>query len=539
MRQRLLSRPWLLEVLLVGILTAGALALRLYRLSDIPPGFQGDEGAFGLEAQKIAHGELLGVWTPVTLGHATGHLYWTAFLFKLAGSSVFMVRLAMALLGTFTVPVAYLLFRLLFSARVGFLAAALIAFSFWHLVYSRAGWTIVPAVFLLLLSLYLFFLGWRRGRWLLFVIGGIFLGFGFYTHKNFPFYYAGVWIFLLPRVHFGASFTERRGTLLFLIASLLVAIPFLVFFFQHQEVFTARLKIESFFERPPYQAAHGIWEKATVVGGRIKEVLLYVHNPVPRDHVDGTGGKALLDRVSESLFWLGFLITVVRIRRPAYQLVLVGLLAGVVPALLVVTGEQRRLMGAMPFVMVCIALGIDTGLQILSWSLTEFKNTGIIPFPPWEKGGWRDFYQAVGRGAAGIALAGFLAFFSFTNITYYFRAWANDSTVKWVYVYDFVTAIDYLKTLDQDTYVYFYSDRWSYNYETRQFLLPGMKGEDRSKEFGRAVNLERINSGKVVYILMRDYTSLALKLAHLYPWGNYHEVRDSDGSLIFAAYVLG
>ena len=529
-KQRLLAHPWLSEVLLVGALTAAALALRLYRLVDIPPGFHGDEGAFGLEALKIARGEWLGIWTPVTLGDPIGNLYWMAFLFKLGDPSIFTVRLGAVLMGALTVPVAYLLFRLLFSRQVAFLTAALIAFSSWHLVFSRGGWGAnVMIVFVLLLSLYLYFLGWRRGNWLLFVVGGILMGFGFYIHKSFPIYYGGIWVFFLLRVYFGASFRERGGAWLFLFSSLLAAIPFLVFFFQNQELFTERLKIESFFERPPFQTAEGLGEQARIVGDRIKEVFLFVHNTVPRDFVDGTGGRPLLHRATESFFWLGILTTIIRIRQPAYQLVAIGLLAGSVPAMLVVTGEQRRLLATMPFVMVSVALGLTTALQLLSWLLSRTNQVARQA----------QAYQALGRGAASLGLAGFLAFFSFNHTTYFFKDWAFDAPVKWVYVNDLVTGINYLKTLDEDTYVYFYAHRWSYNYETRQFLLPEMRGEDRSNEFGGSVTLERRHDGKVAYLLIRDYALLAPQIQGLYPGGEYQEVRDSDGSLIFAAYTLG
>jgi hypothetical protein len=513
----------------VGALTAGALALRVYALSSIPPGFHGDEAAFGLEAQKIAQGDWLGVWTPVTLGHPTGHLYWTAFLFKLAGSSVFTVRLAMALLGAFTVPVAYLLFRRLFSPRVGFVTASLIAFSSWHLVYSRAGWTIVPALFLLLLSLHLFFLGRERGRWVILALGGVVLGLGFYTHKNFPFYYAGLWAFFLPRVFFGPSLRERRGAWLFLACSFIVGIPFFDFLVRHQGDFVARFELESFFRQPAFFTAHGLWEKALVMARRIGEVFLYLHNAVPRDFVDGAGERPLLDRATEAFFVLGLLAALVRLREPATQVVLIGLLAGFVPSMLVVGGEQRRLLGAMPFVMLCAALGLEAGLQLLRWLLNKL---GQSLRQPAVAGGLR-------RGATSLGVAGFLAFFSFTNMTYYFNRWATEFPVKWVYGYDLVRAIDHLKTLDEDTHVYFYSNRWSYDYETRQFLLPTMRGEDRSDEFGGGTSLERRHQSPVVYVLLEGYFGLAPELQTRYPGGDYREARDSDGRLIFIAYRLG
>ncbi|MBI2866907.1 MAG: glycosyltransferase family 39 protein [Chloroflexi bacterium] len=526
MDRRLLSRPLFWETCLLIALTGGALALRLYRLGDLPPGMHGDEAAFALEAVKITHGDLLGIWTPVTLGHATGHLYWTAFIFKLSHPSVFTLRLTMALLGAATVPVAYLLIREMFSKRVAFITAALIAFSSWHLTYSRAGWTIVPAALVLLLGLYFFVRGWRSDSWRHMVIGGIILGLGFYTHKNFPFYFAGVWALLLPRLLFDRSKAKRASLGIFLLYSFLSALPFLIFFLTHRSIFSERLHLESFFNGPAYTAAHGFWSKAKVFLDRVREVLLYVHNPVPVDGVDGVGGRPLLGRIAESFFWLGFLATLIRLRRMQYQFIIVGLFAGVIPVFLVLTGEQRRLLATMPFIMLCIALGLDTSLRVLAGGYQRLARVGPLQRIP----------RLAGGAAAALGIAGFLAFFSFTNVTYYFKDWVTSYDVKWAYSYDLVRVIERLKTFDQDTYVYFYSERWSYDYETRRFLLPGMQGEDRSLEFGGDGGIDRRHEGKVVYVFMGEYVRLGEQVLQRFqqaepyePYFEAHEEWDTDG----------
>ncbi|MBI4200591.1 MAG: glycosyltransferase family 39 protein [Chloroflexi bacterium] len=526
------SRSLLREAILLTGLTAVALALRLYRLEAIPPGFHGDEAAFGMEAARIARGEWIGIWTGVTLGHPTGHLYWTALLVKVFGPSVFSVRLAMALVGTLTVPAAYLLLRQLFSFRVAFTASAFIAFSFWHLVYSRAGWTIAPAVLLLLLSLACLFRSWQRGSWPFAIAGGILLGLGFYTHKNFPFYYAGVWAFGLARIVLDRSVARRQLTGVFLLLSVVAAAPFLDFLAGNYGLFLQRLKLESFFEQPFFQNAPGVLGKAGATMLRVLEVLFLFHFWTPVDYVDGTGGRPLMGVVLSAFFWLGLVVTARRLKEPAYQLLAIGWLAGSLPPMLAVTGEQRRLLGAMPFMMAYAALGLEAA--ILWGTRLAIKLKG------WARE--RQGRERLLRASANVGLTLFLLSFAITNASYYFVSWPASYQAKLTYAFDLVKAIEYLKAHGSGAYVYFYADRWSFNYETRQFLLPGLPGEDRSTQFGGDGTLERRHSGKVVYVLLGEYTRLADDLRALYPEGpdegnDFYEARDTDGRAIFAALV--
>ncbi len=521
--------PQVWEAVPVVPLTALALTVRLYGLAQSPPGLHGDEANFGMEAMRIASGQWLGAWSPVNLGHPTGHMYFMALVIKLSHPSIFTVRLATAIMGTLSIPVAYGLFRLLFAPRVALPATALLALSFWHVAQSRMGWAMAPAVSIFLASLYLFFLGWRTSRQRYFVLSGIFLGLGFYIHKSYPFYYVGMWAFTLPRAFYGASLTERRGALWCLLASLASAAPFLGFFLRNQDHLMDLFRLQSFFETEAYRSAEGLVGKLLALGDRAKDILLYLHNPVPWDGADGTGGFPLLDRATESFFWLGLLVALLRLRKPAYQLVAFAALVGFVPSMMVIDGQARRVLGALPFVMAIAAIGLDVGVQALLGAVRRLS----------EATQWRLDYRAVGAGVAVLGVGGFLSYFGYINTDYYFGRWTSDSAVKWTYVYDLVKAMEYVKTLNNGTFVYFYSDRWSYNYETRRFLAPDVPGEDRSQRFAGEVSLERQHGGSVVYLLMRGYLELVPQLQELYPGGSYYEARDSDGEVLFAAYSPG
>lgn len=518
------------DVVVLLALTLAAAAIRLVQLSDIPSGFAGDEAAFGLEARRIAHGDFIGLWSNVTLGHPSGHLYITALFFKVGGESIFTIRLVMALIGALTIPMAYLLFRQLFPFAISFTAAALITVSSWHLFYSRSGWTIVPAIFVLVSGLYLFFRGVKSDNWRILVFGGLVLGLGFYTHKNFPFYFAGVWAFLGPKLIFDKSIVTKRHVAIFLGSSLISAGPFLIFFLLNRDIFSERFQMESFFRSEAFLSAGSLFGKILAFLDRVKDVVMYIFNPVPVDGVDAVGGRPLLDMVTRIFFLVGLLWTVFTIKRTSSQMTLALLIAGIIPATLVLTGEQRRLTGAMPSIMLCSAIGIERSFVLISSAVS--------------KGSLRinELFSRYSRATYALATACFLGYFAFINLNYYFKVWADDPNVKWSYNEELLRVNNYLESSDKDTYVYFYSDRWSFSYEPIQFLLPGLRGEDRAKEFGGDGTMVRKHKGKVVYVFVGEYgrsieyipAQYEVSESYAQHFGRYYEERDENGTLLFA-----
>lgn len=120
---------------------------------------------------------------------------------------------------------------------------------------------------------------------------------------------------------------------------------------------------------------------------------------------------------------------------------------------------------------------------------------------------------------------------------YYFNDLMRRPFTAWVFGTDLVGAIQHLRSLDGSTRVYFYSGRWSYNYEVRRFLLPGMAGEDRSREYGR-LSLDRQGAGPAVYLFMPPYLPMGAEIAVAQPGGQYQEVRDKEGRVLFSSYLL-
>ena len=81
--------------------------------------------------------------------------------------------------------------------------------------------------------------------------------------------------------------------------------------------------------------------------------------------------------------------------------------------------------------------------------------------------------------------------------------------------------------------VYFYSDRWSFDYETVRYLTSDRPSEDRSRRFGQTTGLEPDRTRDIAYVFMDPYRGLIDEVAALYPGGDRF-----DGGSSYQAYVL-
>ncbi len=132
---------WLISILII------AAALRMFNLGQLPFGFHNDEVMNGYVGRFILENgrDLYGNSWPILYFDNFGDypnvipMYLSGLFTYVFGVSEFGVRFPIALAGTLTVGVVYLICRWLFHERkVAILAAAALAIMPWHLVLSRA-----------------------------------------------------------------------------------------------------------------------------------------------------------------------------------------------------------------------------------------------------------------------------------------------------------------------------------------------------------------------------------------------------------------
>lgn len=227
---RLFRRPefWALVITLL------AFFLRVWQLESVPPGWRDDELIETLViSQNILDGEL-SFYYPDASGHEALYHVLNALFLGWFGPGGLGIRLLSAFAGTLAVPATYALGRRLFGAPVGLTAAALLAVSFWGLMYSRVG---IRHVLTPVLATLAFLAFWRAiqsraGRsgqriYLDFALAGLFLGLGIHSYfasRGTPLVLAAFAVFLLL---FAPSIFRRnwRGMLLTLAVTVLVALP--------------------------------------------------------------------------------------------------------------------------------------------------------------------------------------------------------------------------------------------------------------------------------------------------------------------------
>ena len=137
------SSAWALATLLA--ITVLGLTFRVWELGTLPPSPDPDELSIGYNAWSILETGRDEFGTPYpTAFRAFGEYKRPAFIYAavpsiaLFGPTTWAIRLPGAIAGTLTIPVLYALAVSLFGKRaIGLLAATGLAFSPWHLQFSR------------------------------------------------------------------------------------------------------------------------------------------------------------------------------------------------------------------------------------------------------------------------------------------------------------------------------------------------------------------------------------------------------------------
>ncbi|VAW33695.1 hypothetical protein MNBD_CHLOROFLEXI01-2710, partial [hydrothermal vent metagenome] len=113
-----------------------AFGLRLYNLTEIPPGLTHDEANHGREAIGILRGVVL-FFFPLNYGSEPLYSYTAAASMWLFGQTLFALRLVNVLFSVATIGLTYLWVRRRFDTTTALLTAVLLAISFWPLASAR------------------------------------------------------------------------------------------------------------------------------------------------------------------------------------------------------------------------------------------------------------------------------------------------------------------------------------------------------------------------------------------------------------------
>jgi len=513
--RRLLANPWFWAVLAV---TAVGAFLRIYHLSQTPPGITGDEAYTGINSHRILSEGWIGAYVISGYGIPSGPLYWAAPFVRVLGDTVVAIRLPMALLGIATIPAAYLAFSEMAGKRAGLIGALLLTLSQWHIHYSRMAWPVISWPLLEMVTLWLVFLGFRTGRPFPFLLAGISLGLGVLTYNVYPVFAAALLAFMawpLVRSQPPQRLQLLRNLALLGIAALIAALPML------REAADSRSLIRNDNARtaafitnyPAWDEADSLPDRVELLATRAKDYFMALTFRAKLDAAEMLGLRPILDRFTVYLALAGLALMAAKWRHQAFVLVLLMFLVLPIGAVVTVDGMYRRTFGLAPFVSLAAAIPLA-----LVWEqalkLERLVRWGLL---------------------AGIVVV--LALITRVNVDRYFNTFADDPAVSWSFVEDLSRASEYAADLPGEPYIYLYSGRFGFGYETQRYLAANMAGEDRSKEHGQ-FSLEADRNTDVVFVFLEPYFDLLPQVQALYPGGVAHQREGSYGKPLFYAYYL-
>jgi len=347
--RRLVASEWFL----LFAITVVAAILRLYALNRLPPGLYHDEAYNGLDAIRVLQG-VRPVFFEANNGREPLFIYLVALSISFLGRSPVAIRLAAALLGILTIPATYGMVREQLGRRQAMLAAAVTAVTFWHLNLSRVGFRAVSLPFIAAMFLWAFARAMHRNRLGDFALGGLFLGLSLYTYLAARFLPIAL-VVLVAYWLLRRQAIPWRGLLLLSAVALAVALPLLLYAWQHLATFLERSAQISILN-PAINQGELV---GTLARHLIKTGLMFNWRGdfIPRHNLPY---RPVFDPLMGLIFLLGLAITLHRARQEQeYAWLFTYWLVMLIPTVLAEDAPHfLRAVGTLPVVFVFPAVGL-------------------------------------------------------------------------------------------------------------------------------------------------------------------------------------
>jgi len=423
-----------------------AAAVRLSQLSETPSGLHYDEAANGILAADIGLREERPIFITSYTGKDVFFFYLAGGLMGRIGDSLFVLRLASAFLGILTVAATYWLGVEMFGdRRIALVAAALLAVSFWHVLFSRLGFRAISQPLLQALTVAALYRGLRRQSWMWVVLAGVGLGVTGYTYLAARIFPVVLGLSLLPLIISRSNARLRWQQLaLFGGVGLIILLPLLIYFINNPESFWVRIG----------QVGPSGTSFAALVDSywRSLGMLFLVGDPYWRFNIPD---MPLFNWFWGGLLVVGWLFALLRLfrqrtdwQRSAYLLLTLAPLFMLLPTALATTEivpSNLRAIGLIPFIFYLPALG----LVLLVESLWRSALRLLQRRPAAEDN--KPLVQRFQKGLPsimGVMVLLILALGSVAVVDAYFDKWSSREDVYYDTDSDLVAISQYLDNLD-------------------------------------------------------------------------------------------
>ena len=420
-------------------------ALRVHRITEVPPGLTHDEANHGRDSINVLDGVLL-FYFPLNYGSEPLYNYAVAGNMALVGENLFALRLVNIFAGVLAIAAAYLWASWALGRRTALIAAALIAVSFWPLAVSRQALRAGMLPFLATLAVVFFWqiighaqreaddqqardaarepddMDARRRSFPLLAMAGFAVGVALTLHT----YLAARSLWLVFPIFLGYLALAHRPlfrrvwlpTLGGLIVAGLLVVPMFAYVRAHPEAET-RLEM---LEGPLRGLLTGDLEPVLSNAG---EALLAFVWPGFGDHflAYNIPGRPVFDLMTAAFFLLGVLFALLKWKRPGYAFLLIWFAVGIIPSL--ITGPEAnttRNMGALPAAYLLAAVGfVEVGERLLA------------------------FRPAIARPALVAILAIWLSLVAIGSYKDYFVRWSESPDVRAAYQRTLIEALEFVE----------------------------------------------------------------------------------------------
>jgi hypothetical protein len=425
-----------------------AFALRIYHLTEIPPGLTHDEANHGREALGILDGDLR-FYFPANYGSEPIYSYMASASMLVLGDNIFALRLVNVFFGLGAMGTAYLWAARAFDRRTALLAAGLTAVSFWPLASSREALRAGMLPFFMALAVWFF---WqivatrRQGEKITnrrVIPLALVIAFAVSIAITLHIYLAArvAWLlFPLFLLYLALSRAKRfrqvwQPVLIGLLLTGLMVVPMFVYL-QNNPAAQTRLTM---LDGPLQSLRDG---NLGPVFSNAGEALLAFVWPGFGDGflAYNIPGRPVFDPVTAVFFSVGLAVSFWRWRRPRYAFLLIWFGVGIAPSLLTgSTANTTRNLAALPAVYLLPAVGFMATADWISspQRRKEVRDNG-------DKAS--SFFSAPLRfnRMTGMAVA-WLVFAGWVSARDYFVRWADSPEVRGAYQHTLVEELAYIK----------------------------------------------------------------------------------------------
>jgi hypothetical protein len=311
--------------------------------------------------------------------------------------------------------------------------------------------------------------------------------------------------------------TWLRATAPFAVGFGVVIWPMAKFIVENQETYFGRGKGVTVFRTEQWTDLSSPSAKLHFLAARYVDFWDTVTRHPNLDAVAGNGSHGVVPITAVALAVVGMACAVWRRMHPV---VLLGILTVLLAPLATVASNDfalRRSMIIAPF------LAMFGGIAVAEIIRTSWNRRVVVRF------------AAV---AIVLAVSGNIGY---RNVHDYFADTAKSQSTRWVMGPEIVATAHYLDTLPAGAYVYFFSMRWPFTYETIRYFAPDAHGETRGAPYGpNSIEIDPAN-GTAVFVLLDQYQARLPEIQERYPGGEMivgPRLTNPDTGPTFIAYAL-